>query len=151
MNFKRIAVVTTMIGALAACVQTPVKPVPQSVGTTQTQLQMNSVNVIDKRLLEIRKTVAGEQYNYGKILVDSTGAARTETGTLAVYTTLENLTDFPQVIQARTRFYDENKFPIEDFSAWQRLTLPQRGTGTYKEMSLSSRAAFFYIEVREAQ
>lgn len=150
MNTLKMGLITFFIFSATACVQAP-KAVPQSVGTSTTQLQMNSVNVIDRRMLEVRKTINGEQYNYGKILVESSGASRTETGTLAVYTTIENLTDFPQAIQARTRFYDENRAPVEGFSAWQRIILPARGVDTYREMSLTDRAGFFYIEIKEAQ
>lgn len=142
------AFVATSTLALSGCIQAPTAT-PQTVGIATTGLQMNSVNVIDRRILTIRKTVLGEQYDYGKVLVESSGAARTETGTLAVHTTLQNLTDHPQTLQARARFYDESKFPIEDFSAWQRLNLPPKGVATYREMSLSNRAAFFYIEVKE--
>lgn len=146
----RIAIPVTLATLISGCIQAP-KAVPQTVGLVGTQLAMNSVNVIDKKLLDTRKTVLGQQYNYGKILVESTGASRTETGNLGVYATIENLTDYPQALQARTRFYDESKVPAEDFSAWQRVMLPPRGTGTYKESSLNNRAAYFYIEIKEAQ
>lgn len=138
------------LAASAGCLKTA-DPRPQTVGLQSTQLNLNSVNVIDRNILQVRKTLTGQQYDYGKILVESSGASRTATGTLAVFTTLENLTDHPQALQVRTRFYDEGRAPIEDFSAWQRLDLPPRSIGTYRESSLSNRAAFFYVEVKEGQ
>ena len=149
-RFTKISLVTAVALSVTACV-TPPKPVSNKVGTSITELAMNSVNVIDRKMLEQRKTILGTQYDYGKISIGATGASRTATGTLSVHTTIENMTDHTQTLQGRTRFYDENRSPIEDFSAWQRITLPARGSGTYREMSLSNKAGFFYIELKEAQ
>lgn len=149
-RFTKISLATAVALSVTACV-TPPKPVSKTVGTSITELAMNSVNVIDRKMLEQRKTILGTQYDYGKISIGATGASRTETGTLSVHTTIENMTDYTQTLQGRTRFYDANRTPIEDFSAWQRITLPPRGTGIYREMSLSDKAGFFYIELKEAQ
>lgn len=146
-RFAGVAGVTLMV---AGCVQAPLAN-PQLVGSQDTQLAMNSVNVVDQNMLQLRRADGFGVYSYGKIKIESAGGARTATGTLEAWTTLQNLTDYPQTLQLRTRFFDAAKRPIEDYSAWQRLALPAKGTGLYKESSLSNAAAYYYIEVKEAQ
>lgn len=135
---------------LSACAIAPL-PTPQTVGSNDTQLAMNSVNVIDRNMLEKRRADGYGEYDYGKIRIESSGAARTATGTLEAWTTVQNLTDFPLVLQAHVRFFDAGKRPIENYSAWQRIVLAPKGTALYKESSLSDAAGFYYIEIKEAQ
>lgn len=146
----KIAGAAGLLVMMSGCVQAPLDN-PQTVTPTQTQLAMNSVNVIDRNMREKRRADGYGVYEYGKIKVESAGGGRTATGTLEAWTTIQNLTDHPQTVQLRTRFFDEGKRPIEDYSAWQRVSLPPKGTGLYKESSLSSAAAFYYIELKEAQ
>ena len=136
---------------LTACNATPPN-LPHQSGVSPTALEMNSVTIIDNKLLESKKKAfSNQEYGYGKIHIESTGTAQTATGTQEVWVTFTNLTDFPQNIEAHVRFYDKNKRPIEAYSAWKRVLLAPKGTGTYQESSLSDAAAYFYVEVREAQ
>lgn len=146
----KLAGIAGVMMLMAGCVQAPLNT-PQLVGSQDTQLAMNSVNVVDKNMLQLRRADGYGVYSYGKIKIESAGGARTATGTLEAWTTLQNLTDFPQTLQLRTRFFDAARRPIEDYSAWQRVVLPAKGSGLYKESSLSNAAAFYYIEVKEAQ
>lgn len=146
----KLAGIAGVMVLVAGCVQAPLGT-PQLVGSQDTQLAMNSVNVVDQNMLKLRRADGYGVYSYGKIKIESAGGARTATGTLEAWTTVQNLTDYPQTLQLRTRFFDAAKRPIEDYSAWQRLSLPAKGTGLYKESSLSNTAAYYYIEVKEAQ
>jgi hypothetical protein len=146
----RMAGAGTLFVLVAGCAQAPLG-IPQQVGPQDTQLAMNSVNVIDRVMLEKKRTDAHGVYDYGKIRIESSGGARSATGTLEAWTTIQNLTDHPQTVQLRTRFFDAAKRPVEDYSAWQRVSLPPKGTGLYKEFSLGTAAAFYYIELKGAE
>lgn len=150
-NYWKLAGAAGVVLMMAGCAQQAPLGVPQMVGSTDTQLAMNSVNVIDRKMLEKRRTDVAGVYDYGKIRIESSGGGRTATGTLEAWTTVQNLTDYPLTLQAHTRFFDAGKRPVEDYSAWQRIALPAKGTALYKESSLGTAAAFYYIELREAQ
>lgn len=138
-----------MLMALAAC-QTKLSTTVS--GPVTTSLEMNSVTIIDRDLQQIRVTpFTKQQYRYGKVAVESMGMAPTPTGTQEVWATFTNLTDYPQTLQVRARFYDKDKRPVEEYSAWKRLTLPGKGNDTFKTMSISNQAAYFYVEAKEAQ
>lgn len=117
MTMKLIAAAGLSALVMTGCMVKEQLPTPQTAGIVSTQLAMNSVNVIDAKLLAKKKTIVGFVYDYGKILVESSGAGRTETGTIEAFTTLQNLTDYPLNVQARVRFFDENKLPVEEPSA----------------------------------
>lgn len=88
----------------------------------------------------------------GKIAIESQGARRNATGTLNVIVQIRNRTDFPQVIEARTSFFDSALAPSEKASGWTRVHLDPNGIGSYQESSLgTASAAHYYVEVREAR
>ncbi|RZA33521.1 MAG: hypothetical protein EOP92_20480 [Lysobacteraceae bacterium] len=88
----------------------------------------------------------------GKIAIESQGARRNATGTLNVLVQIRNRTDFPQVIEARTSFFDSALAPSEKASGWTRVHLDPNGIGTYQESSLGTAlAAHYYVEIREAR
>lgn len=134
--------------ALSACQS---KLSTTKTGPATTTLEMNSVTIIDKNLEQIRVTpFTKRQYSYGKVAIESMGMAPMPTGTQEVWVSFTNLTDYPQTLQVRARFYDKAKRPVEAYSAWKRLTLPGKASDTYKEMSISNQAAYFYVEAKEA-
>ena len=107
------------------------------------RIQYDQVVIIDKVLQNSSK---------GKIAVESQGARRNPTGTLNVIVQLRNRTDYLQVVEARTTFFDSGFAPVENASAWSRIHLDPNGIGTYRESSMgTSNVAHYYVEVREAR
>lgn len=148
--FRPLALLAApLLLALAACT-TPTS-LPQKSGLSTTSLEMNSVKIIDRKLVESWYTpLTRREYGYGKVSIESMGMAPTPTGTQEIWVTFTNLTDYPQNLQVRARFFDKDKRPIEDYSAWKRVPMPPKGAVTYKEMSLTPAAAYFYVEAKEA-
>lgn len=107
------------------------------------RIMYDQVVVLDKHL---------QNAQAGKIAVESQGARRNATGTLNVIVQLRNRTDYPQVIEARTSFFDGAFAPSEKASGWTRVHLDPNGIGSYQESSLgAASAAHYYVEVREAR
>ncbi|HEY8607793.1 MAG TPA: hypothetical protein VIM12_11830 [Noviherbaspirillum sp.] len=107
------------------------------------RIQYDQVVILDKRL---------QSAEAGKIAVEQQGARRTETGTLKVIAVLRNRTDFPQVLEARTNFFDSGFAPAEKPAAWKRVHLAPNSIATYEEMSLGTQSvAHYYVEIREAR
>lgn len=135
--------------ALGGC--TTPATLPQKSGLSTTTLEMNSVRIVDRKLVESWYTpFTRREYGYGKVSIESMGMAPTPTGTQEIWVTFTNLTDYPQNLQVRARFFDKDKRPIEDYSAWKRVHMAPKGASTYKTMSLTPAAAYFYVEAKEA-
>ncbi len=87
-----------------------------------------------------------------KVLVQTTGARRTEADTVEVMSRLVNCTDFPLQVEGRTHFLTAQQAPTESVSAWRRVFLPARAMGVYTELSASTtQVSSFIIEVREGR
>jgi hypothetical protein len=107
------------------------------------RIQYDQVVILDKHLQDSRA---------GKIAVEGQGARRTATGALNVVVQLRNRTDFPQVVEARTTYFDSAFIPVEKASAWQRVHLDPNGIGAYQESSMGgANVAHYYVELREAR
>jgi hypothetical protein len=93
-----------------------------------------------------------DRRNVGKIAVESTGSKRTPTGTLEAYAVIRNRTNYPLQIEARTTYFDQDKVPCEQPTAWQRVFLQPNAVNTYKECSTKvQEVAYYYIEIREGR
>ena len=105
---------------------------------SMTPMPLNAVNIIDPAIIN-------------KVMVQAVQARRNETGAALVWARVVNCIDFPLQVELRTHFLDEGQAPAEDASAWQRLQLPPKSMGTYRESSVSidGRAAYYYVEMRE--
>ena len=103
-----------------------------------TQIRWNSVALLD---LSIKN----------KIFVEATNSRRTPTGTLEVWAVLRNRTDYPLQLEARTAFYDVDKAPVEEPTAWQRIYLTSNATVHYKTSSTLVDIGFYNIEIREGR
>jgi len=119
-------------------------------------LAYNSVVFVDKSLSRTLKQYEIFGWTLGpgqvsKIAVEAQGARRTGTGTLEVFATFRNRSDFPLQLEGRVQFFDADKVPIEGPTVWQRVHLPPNGVGAYKEMSTRVDAAYYYTEVREGR
>jgi len=113
------------------------------------RVRMNTVNILDKSL---QNWQGSSKEKRGKIAVEANNARRTATGTLEVWATLRNRTDFPLQIEGRTQFFDRDQAPIEGPTAWQRVHLPPNSVATYKESSTNiNDVAYYYIEIREGR
>jgi len=74
------------------------------------------------------------------------------TGTVEVYSQIVNCTDFALNAEARTQFYDVGQAPSEPVSAWKRFSLPPRTSNTYRETSIGTQNASYYmVELRETK
>ena len=103
------------------------------------EMPLNSVNITDFAIIN-------------KVYVRAVNARRTQTGTVEVYSQIINCTDFPLNAEARTQFYDAGQAPSEPVSAWRRFALPPRSSNTYRETSIGTeRAAFYMVELRETK
>jgi hypothetical protein len=130
------------------------------------RIRMNSVAIVDKSLqrwntkvveyqpawLSIFSLGRPENQKYSKITVEGTNARRSATGTVEVWATFRNRTDYPLAIECRTQFFDREEAPVEGPTAWQRVQLPQQSVASYKEFSTNVMdVGYYYIEVREAR
>lgn len=135
-------------------------------------IKMNSVNIIDTSLYyemvggtycdgvriaapttqEVNAGQPGSVVTRYKISIQDSQSGPTETGTMQVWTTIRNHTNFPLQIEGRTQFYDSQKTPVEEMTAWQRIQLPPKGIGTYKVQSTrKDELTYFYTEIREGR
>lgn len=126
--------------ALVAQRGAPAQPVlaPQTPSTI-TEMPLNAVTITDVAITN-------------KVMVQTTNARRSPTGTVEVWARLVNCTDYPLQVEGRTHFLDSAQAPAEDVSAWHRVMLPARSFGVYRELSTSAtRVAYYYVELREGR
>ena len=169
-GLKKIALALPLIGLLtSACATTDPCMTILEEKPLKSGIEMNSVHIIDSSL-ETKRIFATycegvrigpsaqEQVETGtsadvttyKITVEQYDSAVTATGTREVWAVLRNHTNFPLQVQGRTQFFDNNKTPSEAATAWQRVQLPPKSIGTYKEVSKQTEsAAYYHVEIRE--
>jgi allantoicase len=145
---KKIILAALALPLLAAC-QTPSQEGAQ-LGIRVDDARAPTARVIYDQVAILDKTL--QSAKAGKLAIESQGARRTATGTLNVIVQVRNRTDFPQVIEARTSFFDGGFAPTENPSGWNRLHLPPNGIATYQESSMgAANVAHYYVEIREAR
>lgn len=83
------------------------------------------------------------------VQVRALDAGRSAGGELTVLVHFLNCTEQRIVIGARTSFLDDRRLPLGTPSAWQRVHLAPRSTGTYTERPLGVDASHFIVEVRD--
>lgn len=111
--------------------------------------RMNTVAIIDKSLADWQGSEEGRR---SKIAVEATNSTRSETGTLQVWATLRNRTDYPLQIEGRTHFFGPGQEPVEGPTAWQRVYLDANSVAHYKEFSTKIKGIeYYYIEIREGR
>ena len=145
---KKLAVGLCAMALLAAC-QTPYQEGAQMGVRVQdnnapnARIQFDQVVILDKQL---------QNSKAGKIAIEQQGARRTATGSLRVVVTVRNRTDFPQVLEARSSFFDSGFAPTEKPSAWTRVFLEPNGVASYEEFSMGAQnVAHYYVEVKESR
>lgn len=103
------------------------------------EMPLNSVSIVDKDIIN-------------KVFVRAVTTRRTPTGTVEVASQVINCTDYPLNAEARVQFYDEAQVPSEPVSAWKRFALPPRTSNTYRESSVGTKSAQYYmVEMRETK
>jgi len=91
-----------------------------------------------------------EQGNVGRIAVEEQGTRRLPMGNLQVNVVIRNRDNDDVIVQARSQFFDSQKFPVEAPTAWRNLNIPANGVLTYQENSLKSEnIEYYYVEIRE--
>jgi len=147
-NTMKIAALGLGAVLLAGC-QTPSQEGAQ-LGARVNDAMAPTATVMYDQVVIIDKVLQNSKT--GKIAIERQGARRNPTGTLNVIVQIRNRTDFPQVIEARTSFFDNGFAPTEKPSAWTRVHLDGNGIGTYQESSIgAAQVAHYYVEVREAR
>lgn len=168
-----ITIIASAVCLLAGC--TTVVDVPEGASpgvqvrdrmAPNARIRMNSVAIVDKSLqywdtrqveyqpawLSIFSGGSPENQKYSKIAVEGTNARRSPTGTVEVWATFRNRTDYTLTIECRAHFFDHQQAPVEGPTAWQRVHLPQQSIGSYNEFSTNVMdVGYYYIEVREAR
>ncbi|MFT3667976.1 MAG: hypothetical protein QM795_05185 [Pseudoxanthomonas sp.] len=103
-----------------------------NVPKSMTPIDLNAVQFTDKPLTR-------------QVLVEGLFARRTETDTVEVTARFVNCTDKPLQVQARSSFMDMSQAPTEPVSAWTQVFIPPKGTGTYRERSMSRDEVQYYL------
>lgn len=103
-----------------------------NVPKSMTPIDLNAVQFTDKPLTR-------------QMLVEGLFARRTETDTVEVTARFINCTDKPLQVQARSSFMDLTQAPTEPVSAWTQVFIPPKGTGTYRERSMSRDEVQYYL------
>lgn len=103
------------------------------------EMPLNSVSITDFSIIN-------------KIHVRSVNVRRSPTGTVELWSQIMNCTDYPLRAEVRTQFYDKSQAPSEPVSAWKSLYLDPRSNNTYRESSIGTDAARYYmVELREGR
>ena len=103
-----------------------------NVPKSMTPIDLNAVQFTDKPLTR-------------QVVVEGLFARRTETDTVQVTARFVNCTDKPLQVQARSSFMDVSQAPTEPVSAWTQVFIPPKGTGTYRERSMSRDEVQYYL------
>jgi hypothetical protein len=168
-GMTRIAIVLSASLWAAACATTDPCMTIMEERPLKSGIEMNSVHIVDSSLESHRimatycegvrlGPTAQEQVESGqaadiktyKVTVEEYNSRFSPTGTREVWAILRNHTNYPLRVEGRTHFFDSHKAPSEAASAWQRVELPPKGLGTYREFSKGARGVdYYHIEVRE--
>lgn len=135
--------------SLSAC-QAPVSQEGAQFGVRVNDAQSPNARIMYDQVVILDKNL--QNAHNGKIAVEAQGARRTATGTLNVIVQLRNRTDYPQVLEARTSFFDSGFAPTEKPSGWNRLHLEPNGIASYQESSMAANnVGHYYVEIKEAR
>jgi len=141
------AVVSLM---LTACKDTTV--INGSVEQRTNAVQMNEVVFVDHDLNRVEKKSSSDKTAQTiRVSVNSKGIRSTATGTAEVWVVLRNHTDYPQQIEGRTMFFDNDQAPADAAPQWKRVYIPANSLATYKELSISPQVAFYRVEIKGAE
>nr|WP_314444503.1 hypothetical protein [uncultured Sphingomonas sp.] len=103
-----------------------------NIPKSMTPIDVNAVQFTDRAMTR-------------QVIVEGLFARRTPTNTVEVSARLVNCTDRPLQLLARSSFMDAVQYPVEAASAWTRVIIPARGTGLYREQSISQDEVGYYL------
>ncbi len=142
----RIGLAATAVMLVASCATVDEGPQPglrvNDANAPYATVQYDRVVIVDKSLQSSRG---------GKIAIENQGARRTPSGTVEVFATIRNRTDYPLQIEGRVQFFDADKVPVEGPSAWQRVYLGPNSIDAWRESSARTDIAHYYVEIREGR
>jgi len=127
--------------ALSGCAPTVVTEgthPPVLIPGENTNVRLNNVSLTDDALA-------------GKVAIQGSGWQETDTGTAQVWVQIRNRTDYYLQLQCRTQFYDAQKAPLGQPSAWQRVMASPNAITTYRENSTHQGPGYYYVEIREGR
>jgi hypothetical protein len=86
---------------------------------------------------------------YRKFSFEQPWHRRVDNDRLQVILSIRNRTNFTQSVDVSTAFRDEVNAPLNDETAWTRLTMGPNETKTYTATSIGPRAQNFTVRLRE--
>lgn len=132
MAIKNLIICLTLAAAvfISGCSSTTVNKIPD--------IDMNRVVFLDSGLSQA-------------LSVETTGARRSDAGTVEAVAMLRNKTSDPVMILARVQFFDERKMQVEEPTAWRRMFIPPKSIETFRDFSTSvSDVKYYLIEINSA-
>ena len=123
MSAKNIVLSLSAMFFLVGCVEPIAKKqeIPTGYVGKNTEIEMNSVRVLDKDLIDVkRKQFLGKigpvkKKPKTKIVIESHGLTSTETGFSEVVVSIRNQTDYPLRVQGSVSWFDEDATSLLSF------------------------------------
>ena len=113
---------------------------------------MNSIVFVDHSLNnQTTKSIFGFEYftKNIRVSVQRSGIKPSDTGLPEVWVMLKNHSSSAVQLEGRVQFFDQDKSPSENMSAWQRVYVPANSTVVYKEFAIKRTSSYYQIEFRE--
>ena len=135
---------------MAACA--PSLPPPEGGfridGQNAVSPTLNTVRVIDGSLARY----ADRNYRVQSVLdVERAFVSPTATGFPRITVELRNKTSTAIPLEVRTHWYDASGRPVDTPTSWTRSFAQPMSLTTYEQVSISTAATQYYVEVRGAQ
>ncbi len=150
--FERPLVILALLALIVGCGALREGPSPGSKAGNLRQgiydTPMDSVVVLDE---DLARWTGKDWSSKSEIAVQTHGSRRTAAKTLETVVEIRNRTDDSISVELRTTHYDAQKLPLGDPSSWKAVDLPPQGTASYKEMSQTTTADHYLVEVRRAR
>jgi hypothetical protein len=152
LHASRILLTATLLACMAALgAERVINDRPDQVTNP---VQMGEVVFLDHALnrVETRRRLFGTRRDTAiRVSVVEAGIQRQASGYQRVTALFRNHTDYPQVIEVRAQFFDEQRALTEDFTRWQRIMLPANAVENYAANSIDPATRQYRLEVRETQ
>ena len=158
MNAKNIVLSLTAMFFLVGCVEPIAKKQEVTTGYVgkNTEIEMNSVRVLDKDLIDVeKKQFLGKigpvkKKPKTRIVIESHGLTSTETGFSEVVVSIRNQTDYPLRVQGSVSWFDENELPLSrNNTGWQTIFLEPKTMRVFRENATSDRASYYVVDIKE--
>ena len=153
-SITNIALSTFLSFLLVGCISNDYKTTSPLQGPDQkaASIKMNSIVFIDHSLnKKTTRSILGFEYFTEdiRVSVQRSGIRPSPTGQAEVWVMLKNHSSSAVQVEGRVQFFDQDKAPSEDMTAWQRVYVPAYGTVAYKELAINRGSSYYQIEFRE--